>query len=73
MGNMDNNSLKTNPFDLPLEVQYVRLVPLTCHRGCTLRFELLGCELNGECWGLWPTPEDGQQGLETWAHLAGVQ
>ncbi|KAF6273278.1 milk fat globule EGF and factor V/VIII domain containing [Rhinolophus ferrumequinum] len=46
-GNWDNNSLKTNMFDLPLEVQYVRLVPLVCHRGCTLRFELLGCELSG--------------------------
>lgn len=25
----------------------MRLVPIICHRGCTLRFELLGCELNG--------------------------
>ncbi|CAD7676127.1 unnamed protein product [Nyctereutes procyonoides] len=47
VGNMDNNSLKVNLFDFPLEVQYVRLVPIICHRGCTLRFELLGCELNG--------------------------
>ncbi|KAM5291428.1 lactadherin isoform 2-T2 [Glossophaga mutica] len=47
VGNVDNNGLKTNMFDIPLEVQYVRLVPLTCHRSCTLRFELLGCELNG--------------------------
>lgn len=49
MGNKDNNGEKTNMFDFPLEVQYVRLVPVTWHRGCTLRFELLGCELNGEC------------------------
>uniref|UniRef100_A0A673TPH3 Milk fat globule-EGF factor 8 protein n=1 Tax=Suricata suricatta TaxID=37032 RepID=A0A673TPH3_SURSU len=47
VGNIDNSGLKVNLFDIPLEVQYVRLVPVTCHRGCTLRFELLGCELNG--------------------------
>ncbi|XP_060035392.1 lactadherin isoform X1 [Erinaceus europaeus] len=46
-GNMDNNGLKVNLFDSPLEVQYVRLVPIICHRGCTLRFELLGCKLTG--------------------------
>ncbi|XP_014444943.1 lactadherin isoform X2 [Tupaia chinensis] len=47
VGNLDNNSLKVNLFNAPLEVQYVRLYPQSCHRGCTLRFELLGCELNG--------------------------
>lgn len=47
VGNLDNSGLKVNLFDLPLEVQYVRLVPTLCHRSCTLRFELLGCELNG--------------------------
>ncbi|MBW02662.1 Lactadherin, partial [Eschrichtius robustus] len=47
MGNVDNSGLKVNLFETPLEVQYVRLVPVICHRGCTLRFELLGCELNG--------------------------
>ncbi|XP_057580306.1 lactadherin isoform X1 [Hippopotamus amphibius kiboko] len=47
MGNVDNSGLKVNLFEIPLEVQYVRLVPIICHRGCTLRFELLGCELNG--------------------------
>ena len=46
---MNNSGLKINLFDTPLETQYVRLVPIICHRGCTLRFELLGCELNGEC------------------------
>lgn len=51
VGNMDNSGLKVNLFDFPLEVQYVRLVPIICHRGCTLRFELLGCELNGEYGG----------------------
>nr|CAI9696571.1 unnamed protein product [Rangifer tarandus platyrhynchus] len=46
-GNVNNSGLKINMFDTPLEVQYVRLVPIICHRGCTLRFELLGCEWNG--------------------------
>lgn len=49
MGNRNNSGLKINLFDSPLEVQYVRLVPIICRRGCTLRFELLGCELDGEC------------------------
>ncbi|XP_042554484.1 lactadherin isoform X6 [Dipodomys spectabilis] len=46
-GNMDNDSLKINMFKTPLETQFVRLFPVACRRGCTLRFELLGCELNG--------------------------
>lgn len=49
MGNVDNSSLKDNMFDFPQEVQYVRLVPVSCHWGCTLCFELLGCELNAGC------------------------
>lgn len=49
MGNQDNNSLKINMFNPTLEAQYIRLYPVSCHRGCTLRFELLGCELHGEC------------------------
>ncbi|XP_076980275.1 lactadherin isoform X2 [Tamandua tetradactyla] len=47
VGNRNNYDLQTNLFDTPLEVQYVRLVPVSCHRSCTLRFELLGCELHG--------------------------
>ncbi|XP_058150648.1 lactadherin isoform X2 [Dasypus novemcinctus] len=46
-GNVDNYNLQTNLFEYPLEAQYVRLVPVSCHRSCTLRFELLGCELHG--------------------------
>lgn len=46
-GNQDNNSLKINMFNPTLEAQYIRLYPVSCHRGCTLRFELLGCELHG--------------------------
>ncbi|XP_005381623.1 PREDICTED: lactadherin isoform X4 [Chinchilla lanigera] len=47
VGNINNRGLKVNLFSTPLETQYVRLYPVACHRGCTLRFELLGCELNG--------------------------
>uniref|UniRef100_A0A8C3WM74 Milk fat globule EGF and factor V/VIII domain containing n=1 Tax=Catagonus wagneri TaxID=51154 RepID=A0A8C3WM74_9CETA len=47
VGNLDNSGLKVNLFEAPLEAQYVRLVPIICHRGCSLRFELLGCELTG--------------------------
>ncbi|XP_021043059.1 lactadherin isoform X2 [Mus pahari] len=47
LGNLDNNSLKVNMFNPTLEAQYIRLYPVSCHRGCTLRFELLGCELHG--------------------------
>ncbi|XP_047394769.1 lactadherin isoform X5 [Sciurus carolinensis] len=47
VGNVDNSGLKINLFSSPLETQYVRLFPVSCRRGCTLRFELLGCELNG--------------------------
>ncbi|XP_036211592.1 lactadherin isoform X3 [Myotis myotis] len=49
MGNVDNNGLKVNMFDVPQELQYVRLMPVGCHRSCTLRFELLGCEVNAGC------------------------
>ncbi|XP_045427971.1 lactadherin isoform X5 [Pipistrellus kuhlii] len=48
-GNVDNSGLKVNMFDGPLELQYVRLMPVDCHRGCTLRLELLGCEVNAGC------------------------
>ncbi|XP_052016304.1 lactadherin isoform X2 [Apodemus sylvaticus] len=47
LGNLDNNSLKVNMFTPTLEAQYIRLYPVSCYRGCTLRFELLGCELHG--------------------------
>ncbi|XP_045152438.1 lactadherin isoform X1 [Echinops telfairi] len=49
VGNEDKSGLKRNMFEPPLETQYVRLVPVVCRRGCTLRFELLGCELNAGC------------------------
>uniref|UniRef100_A0A673H1R6 EGF like repeats and discoidin domains 3 n=1 Tax=Sinocyclocheilus rhinocerous TaxID=307959 RepID=A0A673H1R6_9TELE len=31
----------------PIEAQYVRIYPQVCRRHCTLRMELLGCELTG--------------------------
>ncbi|KAL1774430.1 lactadherin isoform X2 [Sigmodon hispidus] len=47
LGNVDNSGLKVNMFSPALEAQYIRLYPVSCYRGCTLRFELLGCELHG--------------------------
>ncbi|XP_051004713.1 lactadherin isoform X2 [Acomys russatus] len=47
LGNQDNHSVKVNMFNPPVEAQYIRLYPVSCHGLCTLRFELLGCELHG--------------------------
>ncbi|XP_029430630.1 lactadherin isoform X2 [Rhinatrema bivittatum] len=46
-GNVDNDSMKANMFDPPITAQYVRVYPVSCHRACTLRFEVFGCEMNG--------------------------
>lgn len=48
VGNMDNDSTKTNLFDPPITAQYIRIIPVVCRRACTLRMELVGCELNGK-------------------------
>lgn len=48
-GNTDNDSTKTNLFDPPIVAQYIRIIPVICRRACTLRMELVGCELNGKC------------------------
>ncbi|XP_047437308.1 lactadherin-like isoform X2 [Mugil cephalus] len=47
VGNSDNDSTKTNLFDPPIVGQYIRIIPVVCRRACTLRMELVGCELNG--------------------------
>ncbi|XP_077570065.1 lactadherin-like isoform X2 [Stigmatopora nigra] len=47
VGNIDNDSTKTNLFDPPLVAQYIRIIPVVCRKACTLRMELVGCELNG--------------------------
>ncbi|XP_034731260.1 EGF-like repeat and discoidin I-like domain-containing protein 3 isoform X2 [Etheostoma cragini] len=47
VGNTDNDSTKTNLFDPPIVAQYIRIIPVVCRRACTLRMELVGCELNG--------------------------
>ncbi|XP_023669871.1 lactadherin-like isoform X2 [Paramormyrops kingsleyae] len=47
IGNVDNDSVKTNLLDPPLVAQYMRIIPVVCHKACTLRMELMGCELNG--------------------------
>ncbi|KFO27777.1 EGF-like repeat and discoidin I-like domain-containing protein 3 [Fukomys damarensis] len=46
-GNVDNNTPYANSFTPPIKAQYVRLYPQVCRRHCTLRMELLGCELAG--------------------------
>ncbi|XP_048472069.1 EGF-like repeat and discoidin I-like domain-containing protein 3 isoform X2 [Rhincodon typus] len=46
-GNRNNNEQNTNLIDPPIIAQYIRLIPLVCQRACTLRMELIGCELNG--------------------------
>ncbi|XP_077452517.1 milk fat globule EGF and factor V/VIII domain containing b isoform X2 [Stigmatopora argus] len=46
-GNFDNEGTKTNMFDPPIIVQYIRIIPVVCRKACTLRLELVGCELNG--------------------------
>lgn len=48
MGNVDNDSTKTNLFDPPIIGQYFRIIPVVCRKACTLRMELVGCELNGK-------------------------
>ncbi|XP_061898676.1 lactadherin-like isoform X2 [Entelurus aequoreus] len=47
VGNVDNDSTKTNVFDPPIIAQYIRIIPVVCRKACTLRLELVGCELNG--------------------------
>ncbi|XP_061077777.1 lactadherin-like isoform X2 [Conger conger] len=47
VGNVDNDGIKTNLFDPPIVAQYIRVVPMVCRKACTLRMELVGCELNG--------------------------
>uniref|UniRef100_A0A8C7IUS9 Milk fat globule EGF and factor V/VIII domain containing b n=1 Tax=Oncorhynchus kisutch TaxID=8019 RepID=A0A8C7IUS9_ONCKI len=47
VGNVDNDSTKTNLFDPPIIGQYFRIIPVVCRKACTLRMELVGCELNG--------------------------
>ncbi|XP_056107050.1 milk fat globule EGF and factor V/VIII domain containing b isoform X1 [Rhinichthys klamathensis goyatoka] len=46
IGNIDNDGTKTNLFDPPIIAQYIRIVPVVCRKACTLRVELVGCELN---------------------------
>lgn len=48
VGNLDNDGTKTNLFDPPVIAQYIRIIPVVCRKACTLRMELVGCELNGK-------------------------
>ncbi|KAK1158105.1 lactadherin-like isoform X1 [Acipenser oxyrinchus oxyrinchus] len=46
VGNMDNDGTKSNLFEPPIVAQYIRIIPVVCRQACTLRFELVGCEIN---------------------------
>ncbi|CAL8404007.1 unnamed protein product [Boreogadus saida] len=46
VANIDNESTKTNLFEPPVVAQYIRVIPVVCRKACTLRMELVGCELN---------------------------
>lgn len=47
-GNVDYGTMQTNMFDPPITAQFIRIYPVVCRRACTLRFELIGCEMNGK-------------------------
>ncbi|NWI69409.1 MFGM protein, partial [Todus mexicanus] len=46
-GNVDYGTMQTNMFNPPITAQFIRIYPVMCRRACTLRFELIGCEMNG--------------------------
>uniref|UniRef100_A0A1W7RGB8 Lactadherin-like protein n=1 Tax=Agkistrodon contortrix contortrix TaxID=8713 RepID=A0A1W7RGB8_AGKCO len=46
-GNTDKYTAVTNMFNSPVIAQYFRIHPVTYEGGYTLRFELIGCEMNG--------------------------
>lgn len=60
--------MHTNMFNPPITAQFIRIYPVMCRRACTLRFELIGCEMNGKC----PLPGgcraggDTGQGITPW-------
>ncbi|XP_074011800.1 lactadherin isoform X1 [Numenius arquata] len=45
-GNTDYGTMQTNMFNPPITAQFIRIYPVMCRRACTLRFELIGCEMN---------------------------
>lgn len=47
-GNVDYGTMQTNLLDPPITAQFIRIYPVVCRRACTLRFELIGCEMNGK-------------------------
>lgn len=65
-GNVDYGTMQTNMFNPLITAQFIRIYPVMCRRACTLRFELIGCEMNGKC--LWRFPSPGATG---WAVTQG--
>lgn len=64
-GNSDYGTMRTNMFNPPIMAQFIRIYPVMCRRACTLRFELIGCEMNGKC----PLPGAAGQGV-TWGRAS---
>lgn len=60
-GNVDYGTMQTNMFNPPITAQFIRIYPVMCRRACTLRFELIGCEMNGK--SRWLSPPRGLQGM----------
>uniref|UniRef100_A0A8C4WX88 EGF like repeats and discoidin domains 3 n=1 Tax=Eptatretus burgeri TaxID=7764 RepID=A0A8C4WX88_EPTBU len=48
-GNNDNNTPVTTSLEQAITARYIRLWPKSCNIRCTLRMELLGCEMNAGC------------------------
>ncbi|KAM6984886.1 EGF-like repeat and discoidin I-like domain-containing protein 3 [Aplochiton taeniatus] len=46
-GNTDSHSLMANTFSPPIEAEFIRIYPQVCKAHCSLRMELMGCELTG--------------------------
>uniref|UniRef100_A0A8C4NGL3 EGF like repeats and discoidin domains 3 n=1 Tax=Eptatretus burgeri TaxID=7764 RepID=A0A8C4NGL3_EPTBU len=47
LANKDNNSPQRNLLQPAIKASYIRVFPQTCRKRCSLRLELLGCELTG--------------------------
>lgn len=67
-GNTDNNAPSANSFSPPIEAQYIRIYPQVCRKHCTLRMELLGCELTGLCFDTMGTVFNTVMSHENYVH-----
>ncbi|XP_028828696.1 EGF-like repeat and discoidin I-like domain-containing protein 3 isoform X2 [Denticeps clupeoides] len=72
-GNVDNNTPYGNSFTPPIEAQYIRIHPQVCRKHCTLRMELLGCELTGCSEPLGKARLDEKGKVNAWASASNDQ